>query len=77
MQTNQLDELRHLLFRDPVVTGTVVSTDGGLAQVATGRGVVSASVGTLVIRTGDVVRLQGESVLGKVKDAGALPAFDL
>lgn len=75
---NQLRELQALIVRDQRLTGTVVSITGATARVATNRGTVTANIETAtVLSVGDTVRVQGESVVGRVRPIADVPVFDL
>jgi len=75
--SNSLVELRNLIRQDPRETGEIMSIDGTIARVATKRGVVTATLPSGSFQAGQTVRLQGESVLGRLKAVSDLPVFDV
>ncbi len=79
-RNNQLLELRDLFNPTAPAEGTVISTaqSGTTASVATQRGVVAATVSAgLTVGAGDLVRLEGTTIVGRVRGAETLPVFNL
>jgi hypothetical protein len=79
-RNNSLLELRDLFNPEAPAEGTVigVQASGSTASVATARGVVAGTISAgLVVVAGDLVRLEGSTIVGKVKAAAGLPVFNL
>lgn len=79
-RNNSLLELRSLFNPVAPAEGTVIAVQpsGSAASVATQRGVVSGVISAgLVVVAGDLVRLEGSTIVGKVKAAAGIPVFNL
>lgn len=79
-RNNSLLELRDLFNPVAPTEGTVIGVQpsGAAASVATQRGVVSGTVSAgLVVVAGDLVRLEGSTIVGKVKPTTGIPVFNL
>ena len=56
--------------------GTVVSIEASYAQVSTVYGTVTVSSGLMTtLRVGDVVKLSGNVITGKLTNADTLPVY--
>ncbi len=75
---NSLLELRTLFNPTAPRSGRVISTNASGASVATGRGVVAATVVPgLTVVPGDEVQLDGSTVVRKIPGSADLPVFNL
>ncbi len=79
-RNNSLLELRDLFNPVAPAEGTVIAVQpsGAAASVATARGVVAGTISVgLVVVAGDLVRLEGSTIVGKVRATAGIPVFNL
>ena len=76
--SNQLETLRQLLIQTGETEGRVVLISGDSANVTTSRGVIQANnPGGLELSIGEYVRLEGNAIIGRIRDRSTVPIFDL
>lgn len=76
--SNPLLQLRRILQQSQARTGRVITVTGTSATVATSSGVIQAEVaGGLVIAVDDRVKLEGNLIIGKLRNIATLPKYEV